>query len=88
MELNTLIKLPDGRIGTICYNHLDGTGGIWGEHRFEMPEEGFNNDLPEPDFMLRDKKVERLLKGGGLGGHKQSMECVGEDYIIYGKEDE
>lgn len=82
MKLNTLVKLPDGRIGTICYNHLDGAGGVWGEHHFEMPEGGFSDDLPEPDFMLREKKVEELLKGGSMGGHKSTMECVGEDYEI------
>ena len=40
MKLNTVIKLPDGRVGTTCWNHLDGVGGVWGEHHFEMPEGG------------------------------------------------
>lgn len=75
MKLNTLIKLPDGRIGTICYNHLDGAGGVWGEHSFTMPENGFGNELPEPDFMLRDKSLE------GRIGCKKS-ECVGEEFEI------
>lgn len=54
MRLNTLIKLPDGRVGTICYNNLDGKGGIWGEHKFEMPNGGFGDNLPSPEFFLRD----------------------------------
>ena len=74
MTLNTLIKLPDGRIGTICYNCLDGAGGVWGEHVFEMPEGGFG-DLPEPEFMLRNKELE-----GRVGCEKS--ECVGEEYQI------
>lgn len=53
MDLNTKIKAPDGRIGTICYNNLDGVGGVWGVHQFAMPEGGFGN-LPRPDFMLRE----------------------------------
>ena len=76
MKLNTIIRLSDGREGTICYHHLDGCGGVWGRHTFEMPEGGFGA-LPEPEFMLRDKGVEQLLK---RHGHSQSMECVGEAY--------
>lgn len=75
MKLNTIVKLPDGRIGTICYRHLDGEGGVWGEHQFEMPEGGFGDELPEPEFMLRDKSLQ-----GRVGG--EYSECVGEDYEI------
>lgn len=78
MRLNTIVKLPDGRIGTICHNHLDGNGGVWGRHYFEMPEGGFG-DLPEPDFMLRGKQVEQLLRENG---HRKDMECVGGKYEI------
>ena len=53
MKLNTKIKTLDGRIGTICYSHFDGEGGVWGEHTFIMPESGFGDELPEPVFMLR-----------------------------------
>lgn len=78
MKLNTVIKLPDGRIGTICWNHLDGSGGVWGRHTFEMPEGGFG-DLPAPDFMLREEGIEYLLK---THGHKAGIECVGKNYEI------
>jgi len=74
MRLNTIIKLPDGRVGTICYHNLDGCGGVWGKHKFEMPEGGFGN-LPEPEFMLRDSSMQ-----GRVGSEKS--ECVGEDYMI------
>ncbi len=78
MELNTVIKLPDGRVGTICYYFLDGFGGVWWRHSFEMPEGGFG-DLPRPDFMLREKSLEPFLRERG---HKSDMECVGNDFEI------
>jgi hypothetical protein len=77
MRLNTIVKLPDGRIGTICYNSLDGAGGVWGEHEFEMPLGGFGDTLPAPDFMLREPHIRHLLIE-----HKATMECVGEEYEI------
>ena len=72
MKLNTIIKLPDGRIGTICYNHLDGYGGVWGIHSFVMPESGFGDELPRPEFMLRGKSLERLI----------GVDCVGTVYEV------
>lgn len=84
MRLNTVIRLPDGRIGTICYHNLDGDGGVWGEHEFTMPENGFG-DLPAPEFMLRAKSLEPLLrKPNWLGerGHRADLECVGEEWEI------
>jgi hypothetical protein len=77
MKLNTRIKLPDGRIGTICYNFLDGCGGVWGEHTFTMPYDGFGDELPFPDFMLRP---------ANMRGRSEALqaECVGEEYeVIY-----
>lgn len=83
MLLNTIIQLPDGRIGTICYNHVDGPGGVWGEHEFEMLDGGFGDELPAPDFMLREKEIEKSLRGDGqFGGHKETMECVGINYEV------
>ena len=78
MKLNTIIKLLDGRVGTICWNHLDGVGGIWERHNFEMPAGGFG-DLPPPDFMLRESDVRNLLV---KFGHKPDLECVGNDFEI------
>ncbi|KKN66127.1 hypothetical protein LCGC14_0474170 [marine sediment metagenome] len=78
MKLNTVIKLPDGRVGTICWNHLDGAGGVWGEQHFEMPEGGFG-DLPSPEFMLREPKVKEILV---KIGHLPNVECVGNDFEI------
>lgn len=79
LKPNTIVRLPDGRIGTICYHHLDGYGGVWGQHHFLEPNEMLGNDLPAPEFMLRDKDRESSLR---RWGHRQDMECVGEEYII------
>lgn len=73
MKLNTIVKLPDGRIGTICYHNLDGSGGVWGQHTFKMPAESFSDELPEPEFMLREKALQ-----GRVGC--ENSECVGEDF--------
>lgn len=75
MKLNTVIKLPDGRVGTICYNNLDGVGGMFGLHTFEVPDESFSDKLPEPEFMLREKEMQ-----GRVGG--KDSECVGTEYQI------
>lgn len=80
MHLNTRIKLPDGRMGTICYHNLDGYGGMWGEHTFRMPINGFGDELPYPDFMLRDKDMEGRV--GGECGKASTAECVGEKFEI------
>lgn len=80
MKLNTRIKAADGRIGTICWNHLDGEGGVWGEHEFEMPaESGFGDELPPPEFMLRQKDVEPLLR---RSHENPTLECVPDYEII------
>ena len=75
MKLNTRIRTPDGRIGTMCYHNLDGDGGVWGEHTFTMPENNFSDALPAPDFMLRDASMQ------GRTGNPEA-ECVGEDYEV------
>lgn len=85
MKLNTIVKLPDGRIGTICWQHLDGAGGVWGIHHFEMPEGGFGDNLPAPEFMLREKSVERLLR---RDHGNPTLECVGTDYEILDEENQ
>lgn len=100
MELGTIIRLPDNRIGTICWNHLDGAGGVFGEHDFSHVEPGFSDELPAPEFMLRKKSVERLIRAkhpdddfhSKLSGrdirnksHRADIECVGEEYEVISK---
>jgi hypothetical protein len=79
LNLNDVIRLPDGREGTICWNHLDGNGGVWGRHHFDMPEGGFGDELPAPEFMLREKEVEGSLR---RGPHRADVECVGKEYEV------
>jgi len=55
MKLNTIIRLPDGRIGTICWRHLDGEGGIWGRHSFDMPPGGVGDNLPAVKLYINPK---------------------------------
>jgi len=90
MKLNTVIRLPDGREGTICWNHLDGSGGVWGHHYFEMPDGGFGDDLPAPQFLLRPKMqgdypLEESLR---RGPHRSDLECVGEEYEVLAEQEE
>lgn len=82
MKVGTIIKLPDGRIGTVVYNGLDGVGIKWGEHNItkndivgdgntthgsEIAPENYNYF---PDAMLRKPYP------------SADIECVGEDYEI------
>ena len=93
----TIIKLPDGRTGTITWNHLDGCGGIFGEHDFTDVPQGFDDGWPTPEFMLREKGVEKLIRAkhpdddwhSKLTGqdirnksHRADLECVGEEFEV------
>ena len=84
MNLATIVRVSGGRIGTICWHHLDGYGGVWGKSDFSHIEPGFSEELPAPEFMLREKSVEALLrKQSPFGGnHRPDVECVGEDCEI------
>lgn len=78
----TIIKLPDGREGTIVYNGLDGEGIIFGRINVDADVIYAQNcvfgDAPADypylaEAMLRDPKLSR---------HWPGMECVGEDYEV------
>lgn len=82
----TIIKLLDGRIGTICYNGLDGVGGVWGEHDFSNVKQNYDDGWPKPEFILREKDVEALLQKPDWRGesysHHPNLECVGRKFKI------
>ncbi|MFW6106681.1 MAG: hypothetical protein ACOC8H_00825 [bacterium] len=83
MKLNTVVKLADGRVGTICYHNLDGTGGVWGRHKFVMPPAGFGPELPTPDFLLREYDeglLDRLTSGPNA--FKATLELVGREFEV------
>lgn len=68
-RLNTIVRVSDGRVGTICYHNLEGVGGVWGRHKFEMPASGFG-DLPKPEFLLRalDREIIEGVENAGVEG--------------------
>lgn len=82
MSPGTIIRLPDGREGTIVYHSLDGYGFKWGRHSVRAEDihgRGglFSSEPPppddyqwEPEAMLRDPYP------------SADLECVGEDYEI------
>ena len=81
MKAGTIIKLQDGRIGTVVYNSLDGVGIKWGRYRITLHDiQGhgalFSNDKATddyeyyPDAMLRNPYP------------SADLPCVGEDYEI------
>ena len=82
MKPNTIIKLPDGRIGTVCWHNLDGYGGVWEKHYFQVKKD-FDDNFPSPLFMLREKSVENVLRK-----YHPDIECVGTDYEIMEAPDE
>ena len=82
MKCGTVIRLPDGRVGTIVWHHLDGYGGVWGEHDFshvDLSQGGFTDGLPSPQFMLREPSqyVMRFWHDNGV-----EIECVGAEYEV------
>lgn len=72
----TIVRLPDGRIGTTIYNGLDGVGIKWGRHPVtlaDFPQTPKPTDWPfYPDAMLRSP-----YPGADLP-------CVGDEYEIEG----
>lgn len=67
--LNTLVRLSDGEEVTICYNNLDGCGGVYGRHWFEMAPGTNGEDFPQPDVIFRPD-------GRVPSGHKEGLRVV------------
>lgn len=85
LQGGTVIRLPDERIGTICYNDLDGTGGVWGVQDLSAVK-CFDKGWPKPEFMLREKDDEARLREpdqrGNKFSHRSDLECVGAEYEL------
>ena len=85
MRPGTIIRLPDGREGTVVYHGLDGYGIMWGRVQVDLDAilatRPLFGDAPTnwpwvPQAMLRDE-----CRTAGLP-------CVGEEYeIVEAKED-
>ena len=81
MRPGTVVKLSDGRVGTVVYHGLDGYGIVWGNRKvdvelvlsadslFRRPPPGYPRDL-FPEAMLREP-----YEGADLP-------CVGDDYVV------
>ena len=81
MKAGTIIELPDGRIGTVVYNSLDGVGIKWGVHNITINDiQGsgnlFNNEEVDDDYDLYPDAMLRSAYSG------TDLECVGEDFKI------
>ena len=79
MKPGTIVRLPDGREGTVVYHGLDGYGIKWGRHDVDeakiLETCGMFQGAPKywpwlPEAMLRDP-----WPGA-------DMECVGDDYEV------
>ena len=86
MRPGTIIKLADGRVGTVVYQGLDGVGIKWGRHAVTLNEimgHGCaaigvdDGDVPDdyewsPDAMLRES----------YPSCADGVECVGEEFEV------
>ena len=87
MSPGTIVRLPDGRVGTVTFNGLMGVGIKWGIHRFDPAIfEGSIADLgfigvrgPDQSEELEALAPEALLRDPWPNA---PLECVGEDYDV------
>ena len=79
LDAGTIVRLPDGREGTIVYQGLDGAGIKWGRHEVDkallVDVSGNPAKVPDdfdwyPDALLREP-----FRGADL-------ECVGTSFEI------
>lgn len=77
MKAGTIVQIPDGRVGTVVYNGLDGVGIKWGRHSVtleQITEAAKIESLEwEPEAMLRDSYPHAREVG---------MECVGDEFVV------
>ena len=85
MKAGTVIRLPDGRYGTVVYKGLDGVGIKWGRHKVTMDDlfgsGGLIYETPPSGYQW---KAEAMLRVPYKGAE---MQCVGEEYEIIGSEE-
>lgn len=82
MKAGTIVRLSDGRIGTVVYHGLDGYGIKLGEHdslAIEGALEGTNplfGSIPENFFYFPEIMLRKPYKG-------TKLECVPDYEIIH-----
>jgi len=83
-----VIRLPDGRVGTITYKWLDGCGGVWGELDLSDVPETINDDWPAPEFMLRSPDAQELIDDVFTMIGFPAPKCVGTEYKMIRRRNE
>lgn len=84
MKAGTIIRLPDGREGTVVYNSLCGVGIKWGRHRLTADDldaimNGDGNTVKSGAPVGYLWNPDALLRNPWPGA---DMPCVGEDYEV------
>ncbi len=87
MKAGTIVRLPDGREGTVVYHGLDGYGIKWGRISVDAEMIGAANTLfgdPPPDWpYLPDAMLRDPFKTTG-----KYLPCIGSDYEVVPQGDE
>lgn len=82
MQAGKIVRLPDGREGTVVYNGLDGVGIKWGRYNVTAEMIGghanFNQDGPPDDF---EWFPDAMLRDPYKYGDK-NLEYVGNDFEV------
>ena len=89
MKIGTIVRLPNGRVGTVVYHGLDGYGIKWGEHNPAMEDfDGTYGNLVSPSREIPDDWPwfpDAILREPWDGCERcgwTTEQCVGEDYEI------
>lgn len=87
MKVGTIIRMSDGREGTVVYHGLDGDGIIWGrvvlsEDDIKAITEGSGGLFDAPENFPDELKAEAMLRESYPWAEQTGMECVGSDYEI------
>jgi len=77
-----IVKLPDGRIGTVVYHGLDGWGIMWDEIRVDMDVLLSGNPLFGKKPEGYPYTVDAMLREPYPAAVKDGLECVGKDFEV------
>lgn len=82
MRPGTVVRLPDGRMGTVVYHGLDGYGIQWGRVEVNaetiLATDPLFGKKPEGEWPWHP---EAMLRGAYPGAE---IECVGDQYEVIG----